>query len=678
MFNGEALSANCKVDFKQMEKTSRPLCIDFGTSNTTMGSYGIIDEFANEIELVKFLDVTQNTRKDSYVYPTLVYVKDCSKEKVEYLFGYEAKRKVIEQDYDTESSTFFEIKRWINNINELEEISDEKGNTKKVSRKSIIKAYMEHILELAEQYFKRKFEEVHFSAPVKLKDKFINEMTRMLPQYKVLSSAASLDEGISIVYNHISSVMEEYDKYTQDNNIMIIDCGGGTTDLASCEYTFNKLDAGYDLKIKTRFENGNSNFGGNNITFRIFQFLKIKLASQFDQDFINIKIDELIPFAESDILEQIDNSKKERQVNKIYNNLEEAYEAAEEVIPTRFTNNQKYRYETDRKRIKRNFYYLWQLAEKIKVEFYKRTDLLSINFQHNDEQSKNIIIEDLNKFYVYAVNSETEKLEKRIDLPNVAINIKEITTLLYADIYSLLNDLIGDIDLNQYHNYKLSGQSCKITLFNQLLKEFIPGKRLRTANGKEKDSSEKLKLDCIKGSIAYIKDKQCGKIKPHIYAEDPKLIYDVVVKRGEDTKILNHQNGEVTIQYYAQSARTVTFDVYNMQGELEREVNYDIQFDNGKRIELEELKNEIKEHSILGEKNIDDIINKLRDVDTMKVNQQDLAICIFVVPAKDAYGFYVYQILKESKSENKYYIYDVVCENFEKNVSSETFFNGLR
>lgn len=94
--------------------------------------------------------------------PTLVYVNSCKNSEVEYAFGYEARKKIIDADYDTEASVFYEIKRWINDIDKEEEICDEDGNKCKVRRKDIIKAYIQNVIDLSEQYFKVKFDKLHF------------------------------------------------------------------------------------------------------------------------------------------------------------------------------------------------------------------------------------------------------------------------------------------------------------------------------------------------------------------------------------------------------------------------------------------------------------------------------------------------------------------------------------
>ena len=683
-FNYKVYSVNFKVQFKKLQEAKRPLCIDFGTSNTTVGSYGIKNE-DNEIELVEFLDVINNN-KESKLYPTIVYIKDCSNsDDIEYLFGYEARKKVIENNYDTEASVFFEIKRWINDIEKFEEVNDEFGNVAKIKRKEIIYAYINHIILSSEQYFKRKFTNLHFTAPVKLKNKFLSELEKMFSKkYTILKDEDSLDEGVAIVYNYIYNVIKRKKEkqqysYNVDNSkntsILIIDCGGGTTDLASCNYKFEKIDTGYELYITTQFQNGNSNFGGNNITYRILQLLKIKLANYYCAD-IETKLDNIIPYTENDILENIDKNNK-----CIYDKLEEIYSKAEEVIPTRFSDNKKFKFNRDIRNIKRNYYYLWQLAEKIKIEFFQYTDLLAVNFKDNNETNRNIILKDFNKFYIYIVNKESKKLEKKDNIPDISINTKEISKLLYGDIYGLLNDLLKDIKPEEYKNYKLSGQSCKITLFNELLKEFIPGKKMRTTNTLKNKSSENLKLDCINGSIAYIMDKELGNIKPHIHTENPKLIYDIKTERNDEEILsLKHNLKEFEISYYSSKADLSIFKVYDLQNKLIKTVKYNIIHEcKDAPILLSEFEKMLKETTILSNESIEKLITKLDETDVNKINKENKVTCIFTVPAKDSYGFNIYQILK-FKKENKelYYLFNKTYENFEENLSSQTFFDGKK
>ena len=92
-----------------------------------------------------------------------------------------------------------------------------------------------------------------------------------------------------------------------------MDCGGGTTELASCEYRYKKTDIGMELELDTCFENGNSNFGGNNITYRIMQLLKIKTVAMLRNGMIDNNGDAiaLINKSENEILGLVESHMKQ-------------------------------------------------------------------------------------------------------------------------------------------------------------------------------------------------------------------------------------------------------------------------------------------------------------------------------------------------------------------------------
>ena len=62
-YKGALYAIKCRVSFQQLELCKRTLCIDFGTSNTTVGSYNISSGISNSVELVNFLDVSDNVYK---------------------------------------------------------------------------------------------------------------------------------------------------------------------------------------------------------------------------------------------------------------------------------------------------------------------------------------------------------------------------------------------------------------------------------------------------------------------------------------------------------------------------------------------------------------------------------------------------------------------------------------
>ena len=173
-------------EVRELEETNATLCIDFGTTNTALGTYldsnyiknvptnDILNEkiTLNAINYVKFDD---GDRKYREIFPTLAYVEECfDKENIKFLFGYDALKKLEMNDYVMTGSLFYGLKNWVHNYKEEEKIVDEYGNTQYVKREKIIKAYLDYVVKRAEYQFKCKFKRIHASSPVKLKEQFLN------------------------------------------------------------------------------------------------------------------------------------------------------------------------------------------------------------------------------------------------------------------------------------------------------------------------------------------------------------------------------------------------------------------------------------------------------------------------------------------------------------------------
>lgn len=697
-FNGTISTISCMIDYKPMDVSNNTLCIDFGTSNTAAGSYGIINPNQNDIELVSFTDVTTPDMRETKLYPTMVYVENCQDPgHIRYRFGYDAKKQVTDKGYDMDESVFFEIKRWMGSLDQEEEVRDADGNTVTIKRREIVKEYILHIIELSQQHFKKKFKKLHLSAPVRLKGKFYSEMSAMLnPEgYVVLPIDSSVDEGIAIIYTNISEMVDNGSISEGDEtSIMILDCGGGTTDLASCQVSAKNLGTGKKLKIKTKFVNGNSNFGGNNITFRIMQLLKIKLAEKYAPEHMeNCSLKDLIPLEESQILSEVEASHEKNKgkaynsdtQNIIYEKFTDAYEMAERVIPTVFTDNERFEFAGQLKKIKRNYYYLWQLAEKIKIKFYEE-DVVSVEFQANG--NRHLEFDTPENYYLYIIkDDDLERKENPAD--DIRITINEIRRILCGDIYGLLNELLLQKNFNasEYSYYRLAGQSCKINLFMELLKEFIPGRRLRTNSSiskKDGDTRDKgsirLKLDCIKGSIAYIRDKECGKIKPEMETDNPKLIYDVYINKVDiEKKVLSRESSQIGCETFSDKASKAEFLVKNSLGETERKVVVKLGSSAPEEMELSKMFDEIGARGISEKPELDMLKAEIGRIDPRDSDESNYVRIVFAIPSKEGYGMNIYRLIKTIKKDDQevYGWWPPKYENYE-NESTKSFFDGKR
>lgn len=746
-------SGSICLSLKTVETSDKTLCIDFGTSNTTAGIYT-----DKGIHTVKFQNVTVPEHEFSNLCPTIVYINKIVKkdnatdvaEEVDYYFGYDAKKILFDNSFNPAGKMLFDIKRWIISPYKYEEISD--GQTEAIIKRSeVIKAYLLYILRCSENYFRCRFKKLHFSAPVKLKSDFIGFLKSDVfndEKYYVMNAEESIDEGVAIVYNHIAnSIFEtertvtkqedhDMDDFSKSESIIIIDCGGGTTDLVNCSYSYHKTESGYELDLHNKFVNGNSNFGGNNITYRIFQLLKIKLADYYksvlDPSSKNSfdGIDKLINSNQNDILNIIDTAIKKNESIRIYDQLDEKSRLAEDTIPTDFNGNNNYTGIKTHPQVMRNFFLLWQLAEEVKIEFFSRTDCAYINLNSANDI---ISIEPKDKFF-YIKNPKspyppliaTNQIEGMKLLPKVEINTNEITTLIRPDIYYLLST-ICDFENISYNKIKLSGQSCQINLFLDLLKEFVPGQKLRSKkvtgygnesgnndklSGMYKSISEKMKMRCIEGCIAYVRDMELHVINPNNFQESQSVNYNVFISRSSESgifstalfssKAFENKNASEELHIEQYNATNGKMYIYvTKDNDKERVVK------TGKPVEIPLLCNigdavPIKlENDINGDKTlrsdiimnsyygieefnikdcdgeeisiIDDLINKIKNTD---IAEEDKKVLVFAVPNRDGYGFILYQVIKTKEDAFEKYYYSKICKPFEAGVMTRSFFNG--
>ncbi len=689
-YRGKLYIFECDLNLDTLKKTDKPLCIDFGTSNTTAGTYGLGNNIGNnDIQLVKFRDVTSEMPKISDLLPTVVYVDSFKDDKPIFKFGYEAHKEIIDSDYSTRASVFYEIKRWINSINKTEKLFDKKGNTipNEISHKEILKAYLNYIIEVAQQQFKVKFRNLHFTAPVKLKKQFLKIMSEIFPEPEYfIERERSLDEGIAIVYHYIAEQLREKKNDEPVNgNILILDCGGGTTDLASCKYSIEDSNVGPVLKIETGFENGESNFGGNNITYLILQMLKIKIAANLQRQG-NLTMQELIVEDENTILCDIDDNYDNK--NKIYEKFLAAYKQAENIIPTKFSECSG---RNEKLMIKRNYYYLWQMAEAIKIEFY-RSNLVNVDF--DKEQDKKIYVDDAAQYYLYVKTDGKTLIRHDRPMDKVEITIKEINRIICPEIYALLNTLLRQytgknfetIEVLQKFRYRLSGQSCKIALFNDLLKEFIPGVLIRNRTQKNLNSDNKtdssvLKKFCIEGSIEYMRDKARGELKPILNTRNMKNIYAVYIEDGGKlSECALDYDSTVTIIKRPSNMREAIFIVKDSNGKIKNRVPYSFNLSEQPRYNLESLEREIAKSTTLEYYKINQMISDpLRDIDLQRDNNNNPICCLFILPARDRYGFYIWQVVVKSDKDGKYYKSPKTpkFKTFESETL-QTFFDGYR
>ncbi|MWC31373.1 molecular chaperone, partial [Paenibacillus sp. MMS18-CY102] len=340
-------------------------------------------------------------------------------------------------------------------------------------------------------------------------------------------------EGTAVLYNTIANQLERGGiEDRTEYEALIIDCGGGTTDVSSCVFKVEDSTVAYKIDICTSYENGDTNFGGSNLTYRIMQYMKIVFADYYRQSYGHnrqrIDIDKMIDIPATDLFRHVD----EHGVGDVYETLEQRYAEAEGVIPTRFKEYET-RMRDDYRRVRGNYHFLWDLAERLKTEFFRRTAMLRGGFStgvSSEWEEGELRISAVERWSL--VVREQERLAEREECPPIVFTIREITQFVRADIYDVvrqfLDELYQDGRLQRYSIIKLTGQSCRIDVFREALKEFVPGKSIEFRQKTEESGRvPELKLACLRCAIRYLTASKAGYIEASVTNEAAAVPYAV-------------------------------------------------------------------------------------------------------------------------------------------------------
>ncbi|WP_394903673.1 Hsp70 family protein [Clostridium butyricum] len=651
-----------QFEIKQLNETVTPLAIDFGTSNTTAGIYIDKEIFNSEtveerIKLIKIMDTTQDVLKITPLIPSIVAIEQIKDGNIKYSFGYDAMKISQKRYLDDGLTIFYDIKRWVSDFEKEEKVIDSNETSTFIKRKDIIKAYLLHIISLADQRFKCKFKKIYISCPSKQRFKFHTLFKEILSDY-VVESENILEESVAVLYNTVSDLIEK-NKYIQGEwyKALIIDCGGGTTDLSGCSFNIKNNRISYELNIETSYENGDTDFGGNNLTFRIMQFIKILMADALSKRDMTIKkaiVDEF----NKDIFRSID----KYGISELYSSLNNEYEKAEEIIPTKFQVYET-RSKEDYCKVRSNYYFLFDLAERVKKKFFSNPDLLNITLTSSisKEAQDNTILFD--KWKLSYMNNGNLKIVK--EAPSILLNIYEVTTLIKGDVYNIirkfLNKLYENDELYDYSLIKLTGQSCKVEIFRDALKEFIPGKIIEVNRSKRASEEEyELKLACIKGALRYLYDKNFGYADINIQSKTPTLPYIVTAftHTGEEKVLIKGK--EIKKGTISRFADKIILKLYLKS--LDNTIKYEYAY-NFRREELEKT----------DAKTIGNLYPNINQHETDNIENNEVKFFAWV--EEDLWGFYVLAVLRQ---DEELYVGKEKFFYFENDEWEKNFFDGLK
>ena len=365
----------------------------------------------------------------------------------------------------------------------------------------------------------------------------------------------------------------------------------------------------YHIRIDTSYENGDTDFGGNNLTYRIMQYLKILLAEKLGA-VLPEGIREILRELDMDIYRYVD----EHGTEELYHTLETVYEAAEVWIPTRFKDYELQSREAYFK-VKNNFYLLFFLAEQVKKYFYEQAGILRVGITFEEKPVSDIawILADKWKL---SVKKENEfQIVK--NFPEMILNLYEIELILKGEIYGIIRKFMEPLymedKIRDFSFIKLTGQSCKIDLFREALKEFIPGRMIQfKRRSREAAGDIDLKMSCVDGALKYMRDKRLGYAEVELHSDKPILPYTVsaYTHNGKEVELINGFLMEDETRYVSRNLEDVTLQLFlkDTEGRVRYHFYFDCQPECFQEATYENIMEIYGQH--IAQKDTDSIINR--------------------------------------------------------------------
>ncbi len=615
----EGLFACCiplmDVEVREPIPLRMPLAIDFGSTNTTAGVY--LDTFY--FEKAKGVPFADDFEKNPIQYtvfedgkkliPSVVGVMSVEYGKPQFVFGQDAVDLFRASCADEGFTIFYDMKRWIGDYEREEEITDREGRRTFLTRREIIREYFKHIITVTENRFKCRVEQVHISCPVRQKFLFRKLFREILPEY-IMHEEEMIDEGAAVLYNTISDMLESQNIHEGEAyQALIVDCGGGTTDLCAGHFSVRDNRIAYHIRMDTAYENGDTDFGGNNLTYRIMQYLKVLLAEKLGFP-TTVGTADILNAFDMDIYRYVDLNGTEN----LYRTLEDAYHAAEQWIPTRFKEYEA-RSRDEYFKVKNNFYHLFFLAEQIKKHFYERAGILRVGIACGETKDMDVVWIQADKWKLSVRQEEEIQVVK--ELPEIILNLYELELILKGDIYGIIRKFMEPMyqeDKIRFFSFlKLTGQSCKINIFREALKEFIPGIMIQfKRNKKDALGDVDLKMSCVDGVLKFMRDKRLGYAQVELYSDKPALPYTVsaYTHNGTEVELINGFLREEETRSISRNLEDVTLHLYlrDAEGRVRHHFYFDCEPERFQEVVYEEIQ---KVHGTnIPQKETDSIVNQ--------------------------------------------------------------------
>jgi len=388
-------------------------------------------------------------------------------------------------------------------INEGEKNDLENNN---IEVHQLIQAAWGHLIELTEDYRQRagrRFSQGDFltavvTYPTVAPPVVRKEIKALVEELGLDDVQTAYDEAVSVAIfflwrefgGNLNIGIESFktrcrqEKNNWSQNVLVLDIGGGTTDLALIKLTLedktpvfaNSEDRGlggryYKLTPKLLGSSGHLQLGGELITLRVFRLLKIALADFLltavtDGDITSDKLEDLInselnerflqdgKFKSGSLLKCVDKENPEGDVA-----FKDALDTAEKVLPTRWQQAPQ-RLQT--------FYTLWEYAESAKLKLgEKGAEDSLLTFTLNEQEISELLLQSGVKFQLVGADSIYLTINAQQFQRCAISSIREAIGIAKGLMESRLN---GDEKVDWLI---LSGKTCNLDLVKtQIYQEF--------------------------------------------------------------------------------------------------------------------------------------------------------------------------------------------------------------
>ncbi|MEH2460497.1 molecular chaperone [Nostoc sp.] len=390
------------------------------------------------------------------------------------------------------------------------------GEEETITANQLIQSAWAHLIELTEDYrqrARRRFSEGNFltavvTYPTVAPPVVRKEVKELVEQLGIDDVQTAYDEAVSVAIfflwrefgGNLNIGIESFktrchqvgNKWSQ--NVLVLDIGGGTTDLALIELTLEDKtpafadyeDRGlggryYKLTPKLLGSSGHLQLGGELITLRIFRLLKVAiadflLAAVTTGDIENEKLEDLINselnerFLEQEkfkigcLLKCLDRENPEGDIA-----YKDALDTAEKVLPTRWQQAPQ--------RLQ-SFYLLWDHAEAAKLKLGQKPPAENslLTFTLSEQQISELLTQSAVKLQVKDPNSICVTLDNQQFERAAASGIKEAIGIAKGLMESRLrpDDITKDSGNSQKVDWLiLSGKTCNLDIVQrQIYQEF--------------------------------------------------------------------------------------------------------------------------------------------------------------------------------------------------------------